>query len=434
MSVFPRRHVALTGQTETISSTLPDYRDYDAIAVQALKTIKYAPSYTVYKVGSTYYAMDEDGVVISNADLQTLYQTLLTNNVSIHFKNSIGNATVNDTLTNGGFSGGILSFERGVTLTAKNALNTPVIKLSSCSNWTIETPSIDGNAVNQGAPNGLRPCGIEFDATINCKVINPYINNTRMFGFYTHGVGSKSGILGGRISNSGWNGITLAYGGNHCDFAIGVEVDVFSDVGITVYDNHLVRDCYVHDATGTTGYINSQWGIGIEGGSGSKILSNVVDNVKVGIAAQPALAISDFNISDNTITRWDKDDGYLEGISIHASNGIVSRNQLKSALGHGVGMLLTNSASNNRIFGNILLSVPNAGIAIDSDSDNNKITDNDLLACGYRALEIKNANCNLNTFSGNDCSGSVGSVADSGTGTRYGINIWHDGTYDNTPP
>ena len=34
---FPRRHSALSGQSETTSTTLPDYRDYDAIAEECVK-------------------------------------------------------------------------------------------------------------------------------------------------------------------------------------------------------------------------------------------------------------------------------------------------------------------------------------------------------------------------------------------------------------
>lgn len=40
MSTFPRLHSELLGQTSTTSSTVPDYRDYEAIAV-AIRALTY---------------------------------------------------------------------------------------------------------------------------------------------------------------------------------------------------------------------------------------------------------------------------------------------------------------------------------------------------------------------------------------------------------
>jgi hypothetical protein len=75
---FPRLHSELSGQSETTSTTLADYRDYSAIASYSRTPLPFKA--IVFKSGTTYYAKDEYGTLItSNSAFPTAAQAAINN-------------------------------------------------------------------------------------------------------------------------------------------------------------------------------------------------------------------------------------------------------------------------------------------------------------------------------------------------------------------
>lgn len=73
------------------------------------------------------------------------------------------------------------------------------------------------------------------------------------------------------------------------------------------------------------------------------------------------------------------------------------------------------------------------GIQMSGNSDGNSIRNNYFGAIGS-GITISAGTCDINFISENDFNACTDDVADSGTGTVFGNNLWKDGSYDTTPP
>jgi hypothetical protein len=156
---YPRRHSALTGQSETTSSTLPDYRDYDAIAEHCWN-LKQPYKFKVVKDGSYYRVYNKYGNLTASP---TSFATALNSEVFANLTSSRtwmdkviieGACSVDDKIT----VPSLVEIEIQGVLTAANALNKDMFENANqaTNNYGIyiHGGEIDGNGANQSAGTG----------------------------------------------------------------------------------------------------------------------------------------------------------------------------------------------------------------------------------------------------------------------------------------
>ena len=198
---------------------------------------------------------------------------------SIFFSSGIYNLHGSITVTNK--NNITLSFDNDSILFISDSMNAPAIMISESDNCLIRNPTINGNAVGQVLSNN-NVQGIQIEYSSNCRVDGANIYNVRRFGFYTWGEGCvNNGITNSKITNCGWNAITLGGGlGELSLYAINNEVAYCGDVGITIYGyDSIAQNNYVHDINGTLGSNNAQIGIAIEAGGNNTITGNTISYV-----------------------------------------------------------------------------------------------------------------------------------------------------------
>jgi hypothetical protein len=376
-------------------------------------------SYLVNIVGSDYQIRNgTTGQVIRSGPnaTQVINQAIANLNQGDSILFEPGIYTLNGSITCFNKNGMTLNFAGGSLLFVSNGTNNPAIVLVGCSNSVISNPTIDGNAPNQvAALDGTYGShGIEITSNVpgknalnysNVLVTGANITNVRQFGVYIlaweegdyHS--TNCGIRNSVFTFCGWNGITLADGGIS-NYAINNTVAYSSDVGITNYgQSNIVENNYIYDMNGTTGGGgNSQWGIGVEGGSNHMIINNFISTCKYGIrstvgtsnlitqnsiynCSQGGIELdTDFNrVINNTVTQWDYLNKWMPAIWIYGNNNQVSDNILNSTYPHGTGLYLYGNSS--QIIGNIITTSNiqggnNEGIAVYSGSYGSNIEHN----------------------------------------------------------
>jgi len=285
--------------------------------------------------------------------------------------------------TTQGVNNGRLVFEAGAKFVLGNGVNAPVMFITGVDGWLIQNPEIDGNAANNQALTDTN--GIYIHNSRNCRVDGAYIYNCRIFGFYVQNNCANCGITNSTVTNCGWNCITLS--DSTGSYAINNDVSHCGDVGITTYSySSVVQDNYVHDIDGTTGDVNTHWGIGVEGGDHSTITGNNVTNADYGIVVHNSGNTAGGTCNAITITSNRFQNIFVAGIEIHSSDNVISGNQVidwsgsKNAITVELGVSGPNTANNNQIMGNTLSSrYANAnGIGIRSGVVNTLIQNNDL--------------------------------------------------------
>src|SRR5665648_9097 len=178
-----------------------------------LRTSPQTADYVIDKVGSTYYARPGIGTgytAYSGATASTVINaaiTAMTTGGDIYFKR--GSYTITASIVDAGYSNVNLIFEKGAKLIAGNALNAPVIDLTTVSHWRIKGVEIDGNSANQAIPTAND--GIKMNTVNDIIVSDAYIHDVREFGFYITGVSSYSGIINSTLTTCGWNGVQLGW-------------------------------------------------------------------------------------------------------------------------------------------------------------------------------------------------------------------------------
>jgi hypothetical protein len=162
----------------------------------------------------------------------------------------------------------------GTVFTAKNALDDDMINISA-SGCTVQDLYLDGNAGNQGVPNGNEINGIKVTSAHDCLVNHCYIYDCREFGFTIYGTANNNGITNSLIST-------------------------------------------IHDMTGSTGFNDARWGIGVELTGGATIKDNVVYEVSVPIYV---LGAYHRNVIDgNRLLAWDINNSGQRAIYVENSD------------------------------------------------------------------------------------------------------------------
>ncbi len=302
--------------------------------------------------GQVIYQSVDAAQVINNA------MNNLNQGNSIEFNSGTYNLKASVTAT--GKNNVTLVFDSGATLFIANGVNNAAIFLTQCNNWLIQSPTINGNAGNQVTGAWPPADGIAiYNQCSNIIVDGANINSVRMYGFVAWESCTNCGIRNSKITNCGWNCIQLGADSNneHNLFAISNEVAYCSDVGITNFGTgNLVQGNYIHDMTGTTGYINSQWGIGVEGGHGHTITGNTLVNCPRAIWIQNTDGVGSNTITNNTITTC----GY--GIATVSPSNTISNNTISGFDMYGWGQQAIvvdgsyGGANNNKVLNNTILS------------------------------------------------------------------------------
>ena len=355
----------------------------------------------------------------------------------------IGNATDGDTIyvksglyvlgatiTDHSKNGITLILERGAILKADTNLNDNVIYISNVNYWRIIGGEIDGNKANQnGTPDGDDLNGVLMEQVTHSSVESVYIHHCKRTGVQFSYPCHHGGVRDCHLAYNGWNGITL---GGNIDFedgyAINNWVEHSSDVGISMYAiDTTITGNHVTDMDQTDGYNNAGWGISQEKGRECIIANNVVENVK------KAYTISSITtrciISNNVAKDWDRTGEYLAAIAVHGDYNLISNNHLYTTEATTNGIRLY-GGTYNKVDGNTIECAGNA-VYVGDNGNYNDITNNWIKgATGVRIV----AGCDYTFISENNFDLSTDDISDSGNNTRYGNNLWKDGSYDNTPP
>ena len=342
-----------------------------------------------------------------------------------------------------------VAFDKGAKLVAANGLNSAVLAVWSSNNIMIDGVTIDGNAANQVQDiNNIVSGGVTVASLglfigdnvntgcSNVMVQNSVIYNVREFGVY---IGFASnihcGVKDSTIYNCGWNGFTSGTGSVK-SFCVNTEIYNCSDVGISTYStNDEISANYVHDlnifigGSGGVG-IGSQWAIGVEGGSGQKIINNIVARAVDGIFNA---GFNNCTISGNTI---DTISDYSLMLNSGSTSNIVDSNIITTTTAAGsVGISLV-GAKQNLITKNVISKCVTSGIQTDAASTNNTISLNNILQLTSSSYGLNLAGNNTwvqgNTIQtlNNDAISStgrrctfLGNTITAGASSGYGLNI-----------
>jgi hypothetical protein len=182
--------------------------------------------------------------------------------------------------------------------------------------------------------------------------------------------------------------------------------------------------------TGTNGFIDSQWAIGCEGVDGT-VGNNIISQNRITttgtaiavVSGRPGNIITDNMVTDITLG------SYSGAMIIYSVNNIIKGNRITSADADVVAMWI--EGNNNVIQGNLIVAV--RGVRTADNCDNTFISGN-WFQCSTVAVLVAYATNNNTRVIENDFDASTDDIDDSGTGTIFGLNIWKDSTYDNTPP
>jgi hypothetical protein len=210
-------------------------------------------------------------------------------------------------------------------------------------------------------------------------------------------------------------------------------------VGISVWSKgSIVESNRVYNGlTNGRGYVNSPHGIDIEAYGNCTIISNFVWGVRRGIFVLSSGSSNHVLISSNTIYDYDLANSYQYAIYIDGNSyNTVSNNKIWCSKDHAGGISIGETAQSNQslVYGNYI-TVRASGVWVATNSCYNSIFNNYIIAGLHVNAGVNiGAGCVGNVISENIFIGSTSSVSDSGTSTFYGLNLWHDGTYDNTKP
>lgn len=246
---------------------------------------------------------------------------------------------------------------------------TKILYLDIDGNWTGQT--MDAGASTNAVSRAIRNSGDSAEFAYN--YIHHVAQHAITFascegGFAHHNL----------IEHIGWNGIftmRLASPG----YGIIISENEFAhigDVAVGCYGSRtMVRGNYIHDMDGINGSLNTQWGIGIEGGDWNTIDGNIIDDCLQGIATGSVGGEDPqwWSITNNLIMGLSNAVAGGNGINIKARNGIVS--------------------------GNTIAEIPNwaapwnQGIHVEAGSNNVQLVNNQYYGAGaYLGVQISSEN------------------------------------------
>jgi len=372
-------------------------------------------SFTIYKSGSTYYAENSNGgVPYSSATFSTVWTSVLgalSNGGTIKMKPAT--YTVTTTLGDGDRNNIEVRCEEGVKLVAQNSLLVPMLQVIGQHDWNWYGGELDGNKANQGNYTG-DTTAMEYNDCYDCDVDGVYMHDFLQFGFRTLAC-TNCGIRNSHVAYVLWNGIYVGSGSwppEH-GYAINNFVEHSADIGIalaanySICSNNRVRDC--NDTGGSSDW-DAYTGIGIriEGPSyGCIVENNVVENCATGGI-------------------------YINNAQFCKISGNIIQNTDLS--GAGAYAIYASTTSYSMFDNNIIYNTgTGGGLQLNTNCDYNDVKGNKFAVCPV-GLHISNANDDQNFVDGNNFDACTDDIVDSGTSTRWGNNLWKDGSYDNTPP
>jgi len=283
-------------------------------------------------------------------------------------------------------------------------------------NWTIDNCYFTGYT-------GYK--GILFAKAKNCNVINSYFKITDCPGIYNPGgiryYTGASGIVSNNTLNGNyvevWGGQDVIIKGNYFTHP-GASTEYGPGLMISAYEN-------AYDVSNIT----------VEGNTFYNISVTTASNA-MALYAETGRTVQRVNINDN-IFMDNRGANAVCSYAIGSSgagtvkNVNISNNTIEGMLDYGIIMAAT--ANDNFILSNnIIIDVP-AGIVAD-DGDDIQITGNKFVSV-TTPIDVNDSDVTRPLITENTMYGCTNSGTYAGaTGELFGLNLWHDGTYDNTVP
>lgn len=311
-----------------------------------------------------------------------------------------------------------------LTFKAKADLNNYMVKITGDKCRT-DGLHLDGNRANQSADPPTNVDGLWFYQANHSKCLNCFCEDVREYAIRQTDCDFHE-CAGNHCIDSGWNGISI---GTLCtQFTVHHNfVEGYSDVGITSYGTYgSVDHNTVLNGDLTIGSIDSQWGLGVEGGSHVVFDANVVANCKTGIQVQPTF--DHITICNNTFYDWDRLDAGKHAIEVMGSYCKIHDNTCDGTAGGSDYGIKIDTGDYCKVDNNTVLTCVR-GIEIDDDADHTDVTNNQLIACGTGLLII-GADVDRTFVNGNNFDTCTDDVDDTGTDTIYGDNVDKDGNWD----
>jgi len=402
-----------------------------------------APSFTVWREGSNYFAKDANGQIQfsgTNASQTIINSIQADSNIFIKAGTYTLDSTIVKAVDNVVIGGeGKATIIKVADSTSINAFN-----ITDVSGWTIRNLAIDGNKANQAYAGSLDlQNGIFLGNTAGTSVIADvlleelYIFDTQASGIYARSSNIEGLIIiNNFIQNSETCGITVRLAKNSV-----ISNNVLINNALTGYPTHSI---YVyggfHVITGNV--IQGGNGDGIEAydlenGTIANNLINEVGRIGIYITSNwdiPTNIIVDGNIVINA--GHNASETWKDGIRIITSNNIVSNNVVSGSGANGIyvasfgeytvvsGNIVANSTTNGIIIfqsrhttvtGNTVQFNAGSGIGINQANytvvSSNTVTDN--------AYGIYLTDAYYNVISSNNVYNSAG-----GETQEYGIAEW----------
>ena len=438
---------------------------------------KLSPSYTIYKDGSTYYAMDTDGDVdYSGAVFHTIFNnasSALTNGGLIHLK---GNTTYtaldqlllkNTTTLEGEGWDTIIELGSGHAI----ATNRGMIENNDAQTGTrnrdivIRNLALDGNDEGVANPPTHWCIGVNFEGVERCRITGIKAHNWSWFGARLRGnVGAWLSTYDSQIDTCWFqdnpNGAAMLTG-----FAID---DIFrcsinncyatnSDTALAMYYGN---DCEIshnklwgniNNSDGYTNYIDIADHFGLR----NKITDNICmggDATKAGIVCIQTLAdpertlIANNQISShisydirvehnaavvgNVIHVGDTAGNWARGVNVRGDNNVVAANKFQALTARGRGVWFDDTATNdNIVIGNNFSGFSQIAVnLITVANTDNVISENQFVSCAT-CINL-DGNATRTRVLRNEFISCTTPCADAGVDTRFNqvqVPIFDDG-------
>jgi len=350
-----------------------------------------APSFTIWKEGSNYFAKDANGkIVYSGTNATQIIQNVIANGISLFFKSGTYLFTSPLSLE----SNMLIFGDRNAILQIQSGASTPwaidcFFRGDKIQNTTIRDITLNGNNI------GTLNVGILFNATTNCKIENLLLRNWNTRAIYLEGyrdlalMGYRNKVIANHVEKTYaiTNAETIVLGGQQDAIIMGNTALYSQHGGITlsVCYNCTVTGNTIRDADGQdVGY----GGIDFEQTNASIISSNIICGRSRGVRIS-------FNSSYNTIIG-----NYIsvakEGIRITDDAGACFANNIvgNTIIGCYDGVLIEDNCLYHSITANLIRDSLYTGIRSHADYTTitgNKIFDSDKSLGGWQNIRLYQA-------------------------------------------
>ena len=354
----------------------------------------------------------ENGIFIRDACANWII-----NNVYIHDMNSC----IYGTTEGGGFPTNVkITNSRFHNTTTDSQIHT-IVPANTTLNWTIDNCNFTGTS---GYIDVL------WDGSDNCNVVNSTFHSGIQTGEVIHSALRYFKGASGTINNNTFLADTTGTG----------------DTGVSVHcwgaDNVIISNNCIGKRRGG-GVLLESWGAGVYNTKNITIIGNmfynsdVLDlNPTISLYVGTSFTLQNVNIIGNNFLDDRGANALIQYAIVGSGAGTIknvniSDNVMEGILETGVTFVAT-TMSDFKISNNLFIDIP-VGIRF-TEGDDIQITGNKFVLC-TTPIDVNDSDVVYPLIEGNTMRGCTNSGTYAGaTNEIIGINVWHDGTYDNSPP